>query len=115
VLDYCSTQPTDKHRLEPARMGDRLQRIKEIHPNKTYDGASYADPKIGDGAGLFGYDFGNVAIAPKVYTQGNPRFPVLADQVRDNATSEKRKIKPTRPHCISNTATSAACNENPTW
>ena len=59
-------------------MGDRLQQIKETHPNKTCDGASYANPKIGDGAGLFGYDFGNIAIAPKVNAQENPRFPVLA-------------------------------------
>jgi len=38
VFDYCSMQPIDKHRLEPARMGERLQQVKENHPNKTYDG-----------------------------------------------------------------------------
>ena len=40
VLDYNSTQPIDKLRLEPARMGERLLQLKENHPNKTYDGAS---------------------------------------------------------------------------
>jgi hypothetical protein len=34
VLDYCSTQPTDKHRLEPARMGDKLQQVREKKSNR---------------------------------------------------------------------------------
>jgi hypothetical protein len=78
VLDYCSTQPTDKHRLEPACTGDKLQQVKENHPNKTCDGASYANPEICDGAERFGYDFVNTALTSKVNAQEVPGIRVLA-------------------------------------
>ena len=58
--------------------GDWLQQVKENHPSKTCDGANYANPEIGNAAGRFGYDFGNIANAPKVNIQEDPRFPVLA-------------------------------------
>lgn len=59
-------------------MGDSLQHLRENHPSETCNGASYTNPEIGDGAGRFGYDFGNAAIAPKDNTQENPRFLALA-------------------------------------
>ena len=40
-------------------MGDRLQHRKANRPWKTWDGASYVNPEIGAGAGLFSNDFGN--------------------------------------------------------
>jgi hypothetical protein len=58
-------------------MGDRLQHLREYHPSKTYNGATYTNPKIGDGAGRFGYDFSNAAIAPKVNAHEDPRSPAL--------------------------------------
>jgi len=59
-------------------MGDRLQHLKDNHPSKTCDGASYTNPEIGDGAGRFGYDFGIAAITPKVNAQEDPRSLALA-------------------------------------
>ena len=47
-------------------MGDSLQQLKEKHPNNPYDEASNANPEFGDGAGRFGSDFGNSALAAKV-------------------------------------------------
>jgi hypothetical protein len=71
-------QPIDKHRLEPARTGDRLQQVKENHPNKTYDGASYANPEICDGAERFGYNVVNTALTSKVKAQVVSGIRVLA-------------------------------------
>ena len=47
-------------------MGNRLKHLKENHPSKTYDGASYASQEFGVGAERFGYIFGNTVVAPKV-------------------------------------------------
>jgi hypothetical protein len=47
--------------------GDR-QQDRENHPGKTYDGASYADREVGDGARRFNYNFSNIALATKVNT-----------------------------------------------
>lgn len=59
--------------------GDRLQQVsREKHPSKTYDGASYANQRIGDGAERFAYDFGNTNLASKVNAQEVPGIQVLA-------------------------------------
>jgi hypothetical protein len=78
MFNYCSTQPVDKHRLEPARTGDKLQQVKANHPNKPCEGASYANPQICDGAERFGNDFGNIVLGSLAKAQESPRFTVLA-------------------------------------
>ena len=69
--------------------GDRPNQARENHPRKTYDGASYVNPGIGDGHGQLGFDFGNTAIAPKVNAQVKPRFSALAVHTRDEAIRGK--------------------------
>ena len=59
-------------------MGYRLRQVNDNHPSITCDGASYANPEIGDGAGRFGYDFGNTSLAPKVNAQEVSGLQVLA-------------------------------------
>ncbi len=58
-------------------LGDRLQQCNENYPSITFDGASYANPEIGEGAGRFGNDFANAAIAPKVNPPEDPKLPAL--------------------------------------